>query len=340
MFGFGKKKRLLTGLQPSGALHLGNYLGALKPFADIYRDYESFIMVADLHALTTLKDPKGLRENIAGVVRDYLAVGIDPKKAVIFRQSDVPYHTELAWIFECLVTVKFLELGHAYKDKVAKGLEANAGLFNYPMLMAADILLYDADVVPVGEDQRQHVEYAREAAMKFKNAYGELFREPKEMILSGVGIVPGTDGQKMSKSYKNTIPLFGTKDEVAKAVMGIVTDSGMSHETAATISQTTGNAVLREVPFAKNLFAIHKLLKTADQYDALFDFYMANEKSYKNLKDALIQDLEMLIAPMREKRESISDREVTSVLKDGAKRASAEAEKKMKAVREMVGLSL
>lgn len=317
MFGFGKKKRLLTGLQPSGALHLGNYLGALKPFADIYRDYESFIMVADLHALTTLKDPKGLRENIAGVVRDYLAVGIDPKRAVIFKQSDVPYHTELAWIFECLVTVKFLELGHAYKDKVAKGLEANAGLFNYPMLMAADILLYDADVVPVGEDQRQHVEYAREAAMKFKNAYGELFHEPKEMILSGVGIVPGIDGQKMSKSYKNTIPLFGTKDEVEKAVMSIVTDSSGARP--------------------ENVYAIHKLVRPEAE---LAPLYAANAGKYKALKDALIQDLETLIAPMRKKRENISDREVASVLKDGAERATEEAEKKMKAVREMVGLSL
>ncbi|CAG0982635.1 partial Tryptophan--tRNA ligase, partial [Gammaproteobacteria bacterium] len=167
------KKRLLTGLQPSGSLHLGNYFGALKPFVDLHGDYDSHLMVVDYHALTTIKDAGTLRQNTIDVVKDYLSAGIDPDKVILFKQSDVPEHTELAWIFECLVSVSFLELAHAYKDKVAKGLEANAGLFNYPMLMAADILLYDTDVVPVGKDQQQHVEYAREAANKFNLAYGE-----------------------------------------------------------------------------------------------------------------------------------------------------------------------
>jgi tryptophanyl-tRNA synthetase len=189
------KKRLLTGLQSSGTLHIGNYFGALKPFVDIYRDYESHLMVADLHALTTVRDGEVLRQNILDVVKDYVACGVDPKEVVLFKQSDVPEHTELAWMFECLVTVPFLMQGHAYKDKVAKGIEPTAGLFNYPMLMAADILLYDTDVVPVGEDQRQHIEYAREAANKFNLAYGDTFTPPQEMILKGVGIVPGTDGQ-------------------------------------------------------------------------------------------------------------------------------------------------
>src|SRR3989344_4333765 len=166
-------QRLFTGLQPSGALHIGNYFGALKPFVELSREYDSMLMVADYHALTSLKAPDELRANIVGVAKDYMAAGIDTKKAIIFKQSDVPEHTELAWIFQCLVTVPFLELSHAYKDKVAKVLEANAGLFTYPMLMAADILLYDTDIVPVGEDQRQHVEYAREAAVKFNNAFGE-----------------------------------------------------------------------------------------------------------------------------------------------------------------------
>jgi tryptophanyl-tRNA synthetase len=195
----GGKKRLLTGLQSSGSLHIGNYFGVLKPFVDQYQQFDSYLMVADYHALTSLKDPSKLRENIISVVKDYIAVGVDPGKAVIFKQSDVLEHMELGWIFDCLVTVKFLELAHAYKDKVAKGLEANAGLFTYPMLMAADILLYDTDVVPVGEDQRQHLEYAREAAAKFNNAFGQTFKEPKELIFKEVGVVPGTDGQKMSK---------------------------------------------------------------------------------------------------------------------------------------------
>jgi len=214
------KKRLLTGLQPSGEqLHIGNYFGALKPFVDLYEDYESFLMVVDYHALTTVRDPEVLRRNIPEVVKDYLAAGVDPEKAIIFQQSRVSEHTELAWIFECLVTVPFLMQAHSYKDKVAKDIEPTAGLFNYPMLMAADILLYDTDIVPVGHDQKQHVEYAREAATKFNLAYGETFTMPQEKIIEGVGVVPGTDGQKMSKSYKNTIPLFAPKDVIAKAVM-------------------------------------------------------------------------------------------------------------------------
>lgn len=311
------KKRLFTGLQPSGALHIGNYFGALKPFADAAPEYESFLMIANLHALTTLRDRDALQENTYNVVRDYLAAGIDPKEVTIFLQSAVPEHTELAWVFECLVTVPFLMQAHAYKDKVAKGIEANAGLFNYPMLMAADILLYNADVVPVGEDQRQHVEYAREAATKFNNAYGETFTTPQELVFKGVGIVPGTDGQKMSKSYKNTIPLFGTKDEIVKAVMSIVTDS-------------SGNR-------PENVYAIHKLFRDEKSLETL---YAENAGKYKNLKDALTEDIETFVAPMRERRESITDEEVREVLNDGAGRARAVAEKSMRTVREKIGISL
>jgi tryptophanyl-tRNA synthetase len=310
-------KRLLTGLQPSGALHIGNYFGALRPFADAYGQYESFLMVADYHSLTSLKDAAALRQNIAEVVRAYVAAGVDPSKAVIFKQSDVPEHTELAWIFECLVTVPFLELAHAYKDKVTKGLEANAGLFNYPMLMAADILLYSTDLVPVGEDQRQHIEYAREAAAKFNNAYGQTFTEPGEMILKGVGVVPGTDGQKMSKSYKNTIPLFGSKAEIEKAVMGIVTDS--SGERPA------------------NVYAIHKLFKGETELNALYD---ANKGNYKALKEALAADVEAVVAPMREKYQAMTEADVKKILDDGAAKARAIASAKMAEVRQKVGVSL
>ena len=310
-------QRLLTGLQPSGALHIGNYFGALKPFLDQSRDFECMLMVADYHALTTLKNPAELKTNIANVVRDYLAVGIDPSKAVIFQQSQVQEHTELGWIFQTLVTVPFLMQAHSYKDKVAKGLEANAGLFAYPMLMAADILLYDTDVVPVGQDQRQHIEYAREAAVKFNIAYGETFKEPKEMIQESVAIVPGTDGKKMSKSYGNTIPLFGTKDEVAKAVMSIVTDSSGDRP--------------------EYVYAIHKLLK---QESELAPLYETNKGKYKALKDALIEDLETLIAPMREKRASITDAEVKKVLEEGSTAARERASSKMRDVRAKVGVSI
>lgn len=312
-----KKKRLLTGLQPSGNLHIGNYFGALKPFADIYEDYESFIMVADYHALTSLRDPEALHTNTLNVVRDYLAIGIDPEKAVIFRQSDNQDHMELGWIFNCMVTVPFLMQAHSYKDKVAKGIEPNAGLFTYPMLQAADIALYDTDVVPVGEDQRQHLEYSREAVGKFNRSFGEILKEPKEMILEGVGVVPGTDGTKMSKSYGNTIPLFGTTEEIEKAVMGIVTDS--------------------EGGRPENVYAIHRLLKLTDELDPVYE---AHKGRYGDLKKLLAADLETLIAPMREKRASITDTEVKEVLEEGARKAKEISSETLLKVRSAIGLKI
>ena len=306
------KKRLLTGIQSSGQLHIGNYFGALKPFIDTYRDFDSYLMIADYHALTSLKDPSALRENIYNVVRDYLAAGVDPKEATIFQQSRVQEHTELAWILECLVPVSLLELGHAYKDKVAKGLEANAGLFNYPMLMAADIILYDTDVVPVGQDQRQHIEYAREAAAKFNLAYGQTFKEPKEIISDSVATVPGTDGKKMSKSYGNTIPLFGTKEDITKAVMSIVTDSSGERPE-------------------------HTLLKTTEELEPLYE---EHKGKYKALKEALIEDLEAFIAPMRERRVAITDAMVREVIEEGSARARAYAATKMEEVRTKIGVTL
>jgi len=312
-----EKKRLLTGLQSSGTLHIGNYFGALKPFVDQYQDYESMLMVADYHALTSIKDPAQLRKNILDSVKDYLAVGVDSSKAIIFQQSAILEHTGLAWIFDCLVTVPFLMQAHAYKDKVAKGLEANAGLFTYPMLMAADILLYDTDVVPVGEDQRQHIEYAREAATKFNNTYGDTFKKPKEIILEGPGVVPGTDGQKMSKSYGNTIPLFGNKDDIAKVVMSIVTDSSGDRP--------------------KHVYAIHALYKDKAELETL---YKAHEGSYKALKEALIEDIDAHIAPLREKRKSITDEDVEKILIEGKERAHEIAQKKMEEVRKKIGVTL
>lgn len=310
-------QRLFTGLQPSGALHIGNYFGALKPAVDLSREYDGLLMVADYHALTTVRSADDLRTNILNATRDYLAAGVDPARSIIFKQSDVPEHMELAWIFQCLVSVSFLELAHAYKDKVAKGLEANAGLFAYPMLMAADILLYDTDVVPVGQDQRQHVEYAREAAAKFNNTFGETFKEPQEMILESVATIPGTDGKKMSKSYGNTIPLFGTKEDIAKAVMGILTDSA------------------GDVP--QYVYAIHKAFKSEEE---LAPLYESNRGNYKVLKEALIEDIEATIAPMRSRREAITDEDVKRVLADGAERARAQASQKISDVRHKVGVAL
>lgn len=312
-----ERKRLLTGLQPSGTLHIGNYFGALKPFVDTYEEYESFLMVADLHALTSLKNANELKANIFSVVRDYLAIGIDPEKAVIFQQSQVGEHTELAWILECQVTVPFLMQAHSYKDKTAKGLEPNVGLFSYPMLMAADILLYDTDVVPVGEDQRQHIEYTREAATKFNNAYGETFVLPKEIILKSVATVPGTDGQKMSKSYKNTVPLFGTREEIQKAVMSIVTDSS------------------GDIP--ENVHKIHTLFRSEEE---LAPLYEEHKGKYKDLKEALIEDIDAYIAPMREKRDGITDEDVIRTLQAGSERAQSIASQKMEIIKNAVGIKL
>ena len=311
------KKRRLTGLKPSGNLHIGNYFGALKPFIDEYTDYESFLMVADYHALTTQRDADLLRQNTIDIVKDYLAAGFDPENAVLFRQSDNKDHMELAWIFNCLVTVPFLQQAHAYKDKVAKGLEANAGLFTYPMLMAADIALYDVDVVPVGEDQRQHLEYTREVVGKFNRAYTETLKEPAEQIIGGVGVVPGTDGAKMSKSYGNTIPLFGSTAEVEKAVMSIVTDS--------------------EGDRPEHVYAIHQLFKSEDELEPLYE---AHKGRYGDLKKALLADIEAFIEPMRARRESITDDEVREVLADGAKRAKEVSNQTLNRVRDAIGINI
>ena len=311
-----EKKRLLTGLQPSGDLHIGNYFGALKPFVDIYQEYDSYLMVADYHALTSLRDPEQLRRNIINVVKDYLAVGVDPNKVVIFRQSDNQDHTELGWILDCMVTVPFLMQAHSYKAKVDKGLEPNVGLFTYPMLQAADITLYDIDVVPVGEDQRQHLEYTREAVGKLNRAYGEnLLKEPTEMILDSAGIIPGTDGAKMSKSYGNTIPLFGSTKEIEKAVMSIVTDS--------------------EGDKPEHVYTIHRLLKTEAELAPLYEKYKGR---YGDLKKALAIDLEDLIAPMRQKRDSITEAEVLSVLEKGAAKAKETSSQTLKKVRQAIGV--
>lgn len=332
-----EKKRLLTGLQSSGDLHIGNYFGALKPFVDMYEAYESFLMIADYHALTSLRDPEAMRRNTINVVKDYLAAGVDPNKAVIFRQSDNQDHTELGWVLDCMVTVPFLMQAHSYKDKVAKGIEPNAGLFTYPMLQAADITLYDIDVVPVGEDQRQHLEYTREAVGKFNRAYSpvvytdahldvsksdipeeyRILKEPQEKILDSVGVVPGTDGNKMSKSYGNTIPLFASQETVEKAVMSIVTDSNGTRP--------------------ENVYAIHRLLKPATELDPIYE---ANTGRYGDLKKMLAADLEAYFGPMREKRAQISDDDVRSVLADGVQRAKEVSHHTLTRVRDAIGISM
>lgn len=314
------QKILLSGVKPTGRPHIGNYFGAMKQFVDLQNDHQSFFMIADYHGLNLIQNKEELRENILGVALDYLAIGLDPEKAVIFKQSDVSEHTELCWIFDTITTVPYLKRAHAYKDAEAKNIEINVGTFNYPMLMAADILLYDADVVPVGKDQKQHVEYARDTVEKFNRIFKtETFKMPEPLILEDVATVPGIDGQKMSKSYNNTIPLFATDEEIHKQVMAIVTDSGS------------------EIP--KNVYAIHALIKPKEELDALYE---ANKGKYKVLKDALIADLIAFITPLRERRKEFENdiEKVKAILKKGGERAKEVAEKKMEEVREVIGVTL
>ena len=312
-----EKKTLLSGVKPTGRPHIGNYFGAMKQFADLQDGYDCLFMIADYHALNFIQNREEMHDNIFDLALDYLAIGLDPKTSVIFRQSDVSAHTELAWIFDTITTMPYLMRAHAFKDAEAKDREISVGTFNYPMLMAADILLYDTDVVPVGQDQKQHVEYARDTAQKFNRIFGETFKLPEPLILGKVSAVPGTDGRKMSKSYGNTIPLFATDEEIEKAVMSIVTDSS------------------GERP--ENVYTIHALLLEKNDLDAL---YAENKGQYKKLKEALVEDLKQFIGPMRERRQALEeDREaVLEVLKTGGRIARKRAEKKMDEVREKVGL--
>ena len=310
-------KILLSGVKPTGRPHVGNYFGAMKQFLDLQKDHESFVFIADFHAITTIQNSQELAQNTLDVAIDYLAIGLDPQKTIIYKQSDVPQVTELTWILNCLTTMPYLMRAHAFKDAEAKNKEINIGVFDYPILMAADILLPSADVVPVGEDQRQHVEIARDLAEKFNRIFGETFKLPKELILKDVQTVPGTDGRKMSKSYGNTIPLFATREEIQKAVLGIVTDSGEG------------------IP--EHVYAIHKLFKSQAELKPLYE---EHKGKYKALKDALIEDIDAFIAPLRTKREEIAkDKDaVIQILKNGGQIAYNRVEEKMQEVRGKVGL--
>lgn len=311
-------KTLLSGVKPTGRLHIGNYFGALKQFVDLQNQYDCYIMIADYHALNFIQNGAEMRELTLNLVIDYLAVGLDPKKVVLFKQSDISAHTELAWIFDTITTMPYLMRAHAYKDAEAKEKEIVVGTFNYPMLMAADILLYSPDVVPVGQDQKQHIEYTRDTAEKFNRIFGETFKLPQDLIVENVKTVPGSDGRKMSKSYGNDLGLFATDEEIKKFVMRIVTDSS------------------GERP--ENVYAIHSLFRSKIELDKL---YFEKKGKYKDLKDALIADLITFITPLRERREKIAKdvENVFDVLNEGAKKARNVAEKKMAEVKKAVGVN-
>lgn len=320
------EKRLLSGVKPTNRPHLGNYFGAMRQFVDLQNEYKTFIMIADYHALNIIKEKDQMSQNILDIALDYLAIGLDPKKVIIFKQSDVSAHAELTWIFDTLVPMPFLMRAHAYKDALAKDKEISVGTFNYPVLMAADILLYDTDIVPVGQDQKQHVEYARDIALKYNNQFGDIFKLPEPFIVKDLGVIPGTDGQKMSKSYKNTIPLFGTDEEIKKAVMGIITDSKEADEP--------------KDPEACNIFALHKLFLSKEEQDALRQRYLNGSISYKESKEMLLSEIIKFIEPMRQRRLKLAQNinKVKKILKNGAKKAEAIANKKMDQVKESVGL--
>jgi tryptophanyl-tRNA synthetase len=329
-------KRILSGVQPSGKLHLGNYFGAIRNHIALQDQGECFYFIADYHSLTTLKDPAVLRDNVRDVALDYLALGLDPDKTAFFRQSDVPEVTELAWMLSTVTGMGLLERAHSYKDKTERGIDATVGLFTYPLLMAADILIYRSHVVPVGKDQVQHLEMTRDMAGYFNNTYKvDLFPLPQER-LDSVPVVPGTDGKKMSKSYGNTIDLFAEGNGLKKPVMGIVTDS-------------TPVEVPKD-PDKCNVVALYKLFATPEELAQLEAHYrepfLGAERregrafGYGDAKKILLEKINNHFAPYREKRKQLAAQPevVETVLRRGAARARQEAQKTMTLVREAVGM--
>lgn len=323
------KKILVSGIKPTGQLHLGNYFGAMKQFVDLQHsgEFEAYVFLADYHALNSMQDREGMKKYSFDLICAYLAVGLDPKKVVLYKQSALPEHTELTWIFNTQTTMPYLMRAHAFKDAEAKDKEISVGTFDYPILMAADILMYDADVVPVGKDQKQHVEMAREIGQKFNRTYGvEIFKDPQELIIEDVQTVPGIDGQKMSKSYNNVIPLFGTEEGITKAIMSVVTDSKTPDEP--------------KNPDEVLIFQLYKLVASKEEIETMKNSLEKGGLGYGDAKKELLKKVLEYFAPMREKYEYFQNhpRKVTKILEKGAKQARKKAEVKMKMVREAAGL--
>jgi len=318
--------RVLSGIQPSGRLHLGNYLGAMKQHIELQEEHECFFFIANYHSLTTVQDPKILRNNTSEVALGYLALGLDPNKVSLFRQSDLPEVTELSWILSTVTGKGLLDRATSYKDKIGRGITPSMGLYGYPLLMAADILIVRADVVPVGKDQVQHIEMAQDMAGYFNNTFNcEVLKRP-EPRLSESPYVPGVDGQKMSKSYGNTIELFETKSKTRKRIMGLKTDSKTVEEP--------------KDPETCNVFTLFELLADPGEVEDLRGRYLAGGMGYGDAKKQLFEVLERLVGPARERREELaSDPDyVEDVLVSGAKRAREVAGELMADVREACGL--
>src|SRR5881396_3858654 len=318
--------RILSGIQPSGVLHIGNYFGMMRPAIALQAEGEAFYFIAEYHALTSVRDPQALRENSHRVALDFLACGLDPERAALFMQSDVPQVTELAWILSTVTPMGLLERSHSYKDKLARGMPATVGLFSYPVLMAADILIYDSDIVPVGKDQKQHIEITRDLAVKMNETFGNIFKLPEPRIHAATETVPGIDGLKMSKSYGNTIDIFGDEKEMRKRVMSIVTDS-------AAVDAPKD-------PATSTIFKLYSVVGSKDEIADMRERFVKGGTGYGDFKKQLFEKLWEYFAPMRKRREEIlKDKSyIDDVLARGARRANEIANQVMDRVRKAVGL--
>ncbi len=321
-----KRMRILSGIQPSGKLHLGNYFGMMKPALELQEQGDAYLFIADYHALTSVSDPSALRQNSRDVALDFLACGLDTKRTVFFRQSDVPEVLELSWLLSIVTPMGLLERCHSYKDKTAKGIAASHALFSYPVLMAADILQVQATTVPVGRDQKQHVEVTRDIAIKFNLQFGETFTIPAPSIRDEVAVVPGVDGQKMSKSYNNTIEIFGPEKDTKSRIMKIVTDSKQLEDS--------------KDPSTCNVFALFKLFASGDERHEMEAKYRAGGFGYGAAKKALFEKVWNYFEPYRTKRAELEKNPayVEAILKDGADRARLEARNTLMRARQAVGL--
>jgi len=320
--------RVLSGIQPSGKLHIGNYFGALRQYVELQNQgHECLYFIANYHALTSVADPQELREYVDEVAIGFLAVGLDPEKVIFFRQSDVPEVTELTWIFSCLTPMGLLERCHSYKDKIQQGIAPSHGLFCYPVLQAADILIYNSNLVPVGQDQKQHLEVTRDIAQKFNNRYGEIFNIPEAYILDETAVVPGLDGQKMSKSYNNTLELFEPANSVKKKIMRIVTDSTPVEEP--------------KDPSTCLVYAFLKLVSSEEECKAWHKRYTDGGMGYGEAKKRLAELTNELLEPFRTRYEELTQNRdyVEDVLIQGAKKARAIAQGIMEKVRSATGIT-
>jgi tryptophanyl-tRNA synthetase len=322
-----KKKTILSGIQPSGKLHIGNYFGAIRQHIAMQEEGDAFYFIANYHSLTSVRDGKQLYQNTIDVTLDYLALGLDPEKATFFAQSDVPQVPELAWMLGTLTPVSLMEKGVSYKDKIAAGLSPNVGLFTYPILQAADILIYQSDLVPVGEDQKQNIEICRDLAGKFNREYeGEYLVLPEEHIVKSVAIVPGTDGRKMSKSYGNTIPIFGEGKAFKKTIMSIQTDSTALEDP--------------KDPESDNVFALIKLFATKEEQDEIAVKYRAGGYGYGHAKKELLGFIQNYFGEALDKRKQLEQDldYVKDVLAEGGRKARVRAEQVMEPIREVTGI--